>query len=343
MSMMIPRVLLPTAKAGLSALAGLMASAFVAIGLPASEARAQGANPLEAVVGIEATIPPEARTADSLGTRRAGAGVVIREDGLVLTIGYLILEAISTELTLNDGRTVPAEVVGYDHETGFGVLRALAPLGIEPIGLGESAALGEDDRVLVAGFGGSDAVIGAEVVSRRDFAGYWEYLLPDAIFTAPPFPSFGGAALIGRDGRLLGIGSLIVADAAEPDTPTPGNMFVPIDALKPILGSLVRTGRREDPARPWLGMQFEALRGRIFVKRVSSGSPADKAGIRADDVVVAVAGEPVGTLIDLYRKVWSLGPAGVEVPLTVLTDGGTAEVTVTSGDRYDYLKLRSSY
>ena len=305
-----------------------------------------GAGPLDAVVGVRAVIPGDARTAEVLGTARAGSGVVIGSDGLVLTIGYLILEAIEAEIVLTGKageRVVPAEIVAYDYDTGFGLLRALGPLAIAPIEFGRSAELVKDNEVLVVGFGHPPPVIGAVVVSRRDFAGYWEYLLPNAIFTAPPHHAFGGAALIGRDGRLLGIGSLVVGDAAEPNVHLPGNMFVPIDALKPIFEELLEHGRSRAPPRPWLGLYSEDLRGRVFVNRVAPGGPAAQAGIAAHDIIVAVGGEPVRDMADFYRKLWALGQAGVAVPLTLLSAEGIKETTVESADRYDFLKLKSSY
>ncbi len=312
------------------------------VGLASAEREARGA-PLDAVVGVRASIPEDARTAETLGTRRAGSGVVIGADGLVLTIGYLILEAISTEIVLPGERAVPAEIVAYDFATGFGLLRTLQPLAIEPLTLGSSGDLKEQSQVLVASSDGVRPVIGAVVVSRRDFAGYWEYLLPDAIFTSPPHDAFGGAALIGRDGRLLGIGSLIVGDAGQPGSPLPGNMFLPIDALKPILADLLAKGRSTAPPKPWLGVFSETVRGRVFVTRVTPDGPAAKAGLATDDVIVAVRGQRVRDVADFYHKLWALGPAGVEVPLTVLTPKGIAEVIVRSGDRYDYLKLKPSY
>ena len=301
------------------------------------------ANPLDSIVGVRATIPEDARTAKVLGTERVGSGVVIDDDGLVLTIGYLILEAISAEIVLPDERAVPATIVAYDYDSGFGLLRAVTPLGIAPIDLGRSAELTERSEVLVAALGGPEPVIGAVVVSRRDFAGYWEYLLPNAIFTSPPHRSFGGAALIGRDGRLLGIGSLIVGDAAAPDTPLPGNMFVPIDALKPIMDDLLAHGRAQTPPKPWLGIFSGAERGRLFVNRVAPDGPAAAAGLAEDDIIIAVKDQPVQSLADFYRKIWALGRAGVNVPLTVLTTQGVEKITVKSGDRYDYLKLKPSY
>ena len=320
--------------------AGLLAGLLIVL---TCFARLAAAGPLEAVVGVRAVISADARTAPVLGTARAGSGVVIGDGGLVLTIGYLILEASEADILLPGARVVPAEVVAYDYETGFGLLRALGALEIEPIALGGSAALSEDTEVLVAGFGGPGAIAGAHVVSRRDFAGYWEYLLPEAIFTAPPHHAYGGAALLGPDGKLLGIGSLAVGDAAAPHRLSPGNMFVPIDALKPILEDMIALGRSRRPPRPWLGLYSEDLNGRVFVNRVASYGPAAKAGIAANSVIVAVKGAPVRDLADFYRKLWALGPAGVDVPLTLMTPEGVRETTVRSADRYDFLKIKPSY
>jgi S1-C subfamily serine protease len=308
---------------------------------------AHAQSPLDSVVAVHATVPTDARTADSLGTEREGSGVVIGPDGLVLTIGYLILEAISTDITLPDQRVVPAEVVAYDYETGFGLLKPLADTGLPAITLGESAGLQQDNPVLVASAAASDtgtpAATAAYVVSRREFAGYWEYLLPDAIFTAPPHMSFGGAALIGRDGRLLGIGSLFVSDAASPGVQLAGNMFVPIDALKPILEDLQAHGQSRSPRRPWLGVYAEEVRGHLFVHRVAPGGPAAAAGLRANDVILEVDGGPVESLADFYKRVWALGGPGVEVPITVLSGGRVQDMAITAGDRYDYLKLDPSF
>ena len=301
------------------------------------------AGPLDSVVGVRAEVPADARTAGVLGTEREGSGVVIDDSGLVLTIGYLIMESTSAEIVLGDDRTVPADVVAYDYDSGFGLLRPISPIQIDPILLGDSKPLTERSQVLVASFGGSDAAIPAYVVSRRDFAGYWEYLLPNAIFTAPPHRRFGGAALIGPDGRLLGIGSLLVGDAGDAEEPLPGNMFVPIDALKPIMADLLTLGRAGAPARPWLGLYSEEHRGRVFVNRVAPEGPAAAAGIAMDDLIVEVAGRPVEGLADFYRKIWAIGEAGVDIPLTVLTGAGLKSVSVRSGDRYDYLKLDPTY
>ena len=317
---------------------GLLA---LALAVPPAAAQSAPLHPLNAVVGVRAKVPPSARTAQTLGAEREGGGVVIGADGLVLTIGYLIMEAVETEIIEQDGAVVPAEVVAYDYDTGFGLLRPLGKLRATPIELGNSTDLPEKTRVLIAGPDGPSPAL---VVSRREFAGYWEYLLPDAIFTAPPYRSFGGAALIGADGRLLGIGSLIVADAAGPGVQLPGNMFVPISALTPILGDLLREGRSARSARPWLGLTTQELRGHVFINRVAPGGPAEQAGVPANAVVMAVGGRNVSNLAEFYRAVWALGDAGVQVPLTVLDSSlGAREVVITSGDRYDYLQLDPTY
>ncbi|NIV73944.1 MAG: PDZ domain-containing protein [Gammaproteobacteria bacterium] len=292
---------------------------------------------LSAVVGVEAEVPSSARTADSLGTHRSGSGVVIDDRGHVLTIGYLILEAARAEIVLPDARTVPAEIVAYDHASGFGLLRAIADTGVTAMRLGVSAELDEGDPVLVVSRSGATAAQPAVVVSRRTFAGYWEYLLERAIFTAPPHPRFGGAALVGTDGRLLGIGSLYVGDAGTPSVA--GNMFVPIDGLKPILRELREHGRARAPPQPWLGVYTVERGGRLTVRRLAEDGPAAAAGLEPGDVIVAIGGETITSQADFYRKLWARGDAGVKVPLSVVRSERRIELIVKSANREAWLRL----
>lgn len=310
---------------------------------PTEDAKPTAESVLDGVVRIATRAPASARSAHTLGTEREGSGIVIDSDGLVLTIGYLLLEAESIEIELSDGQKVEASLVAYDHNTGFGLLRASGKLPVKPVELGDSDALKVQDQVLVVAHGGQGMAMPALVVSRRVFAGYWEYLLDNAIFTSPPHPAFGGAALFASDGRLVGVGSLIVGDAAGPDQQLPGNMFVPIDQLKPILAGLLDTGRSPEPQRPWLGLYSEEVHGRLFVTRVAPGGPAETAGIAKGDLVVGIGGQAVSGLADFYRKVWALGPAGVSVPLDVLRGTSVRAIPVKSGDRYQYLKMNRSY
>ena len=298
---------------------------------------------VSAVVQIKTQINPEGRTVEGLGREREGSGIVIDGDGLVLTIGYLMVEAYAAEVVANDGRTIPASVVGYDHESGFGLLRTLEPLKLRPMPLGKSAEIKAHDPVLVASFGGAAMVGAAYVVAKREFAGSWEYMLDDALFTAPPHPAWSGAALISRAGKLVGVGSLIVSDAVGGGDKTPGNMFVPIDRLPPILADLIANGRAAGPGRPWLGLNTEESRGHLFVGRVTPGGPADKAGIKRGDMIVGVKGEPPKNLADFYRKVWAQGDAGVNVPLDVLQDNEVRRVDIRSINRLDHLKLKSTF
>jgi S1-C subfamily serine protease len=307
------------------------------------DARAQGGRSLDGVVQVTAHVPSDARTAASLGTTRDGTGVVIDNDGLILTIGYLILEASEVEVSGVDPEPVPARIVAYDHESGFGLLRAESPLDVAPIALGASAQVERRQPLMVVSRAGELDAAGVYVVDRRDFAGYWEYLLEDAIFTAPPHGQFGGAALLDRNGRLVGIGSLIVNDAAVLDRPIPGNMFVPIDHLKPIMADLLSRGRRADPGRPWLGVTLAEHEGRVFVRRVSPDGPAAAAGIAPSDLILGIDGVPVNGLADFYRKLWGRGEAGIEVPLNVLHGMEVTPVLVKSADRYRYLRLNPSY
>ena len=295
------------------------------------------------VVQIKTHINPEGETVKGLGRERAGSGILIDNDGLVLTIGYLMVEAYAAEVITNDGRTVPASVVGYDHESGFGLLRALEPLKLKPIPLGKSADVKERDVAVIASFGGAHMVAPVYVVAKREFAGNWEYMLDEALFTSPPHPAWSGAALISREGKLIGVGSLIVGDATGASEKTPGNMFVPIDRLAPILADLLSGGRVSGTGRPWLGVNTDELRGRLFVTRVTPGGPAERAGLRRGDVIVSVNGEPPKNLADFYRKVWAQGGAGASIPLDVLQDNAVRRVTVQSINRLDHLKLKSTF
>jgi S1-C subfamily serine protease len=299
---------------------------------------------LDAVVQVSAVVPGNARTADSLGTSREGSGIVIDDSGLIVTIGYLILEAAEVEVQPpGSGEPVSASIVAYDHESGFGLLRASQPLEVAPMPLGSASSLRPMQPLLAVSRVGELEPQGVYVVDRREFAGYWEYLLDEAIFTSPPHGQFGGAALVDEDGRLVGIGSLFVGDAALGNRPVPGNMFIPIDYLKPIMGDLLARGRRADPPRPWLGISLEEHRGRLFVTRVSPDSPAAGVGIEPDDLVLGIGGAPVEGLADFYRKLWSRGEAGVEVPLDVLKGVEVRSMPVRTADRYRYLRLNPSY
>lgn len=295
----------------------------------------------KAVVKVRAIVPKDARSASSLGTEREGHGVVIDSKGHILTIGYLINEAETIDVTGPEDKPVKATFVGYDYATGFGLLKTDPPLAVEPVKLGESSKLNAGDPALVAGHGGADAVQGVGVISRKEFAGYWEYLLDDAIFTTPAYAKFGGAALIGRDGRLLGIGSLFTQIVVPAFGSIPCNVFVPIDLLPPILDDLIATGRSRKPSRPWLGINSEESRGRIFITRVTSDGPAEKAGLQPDDLVLAVNGKEVNGLADFYRRIWGMGNAGVDIPLTILRGTRVRDITVRSADRHQFLTIRS--
>jgi len=298
---------------------------------------------VSAVVRIKTFINPDGRTVENLGRERDGSAIVIDNDGLILTIGYLMVEAHAAEIITNTGRKAPADIVGYDHETGFGLLRATEPLRLKPLAFGKSAAVKHGDPVLVASHGGADMVAPAYVVAKREFAGNWEYLLDEAIFTAPPHPAWSGAALISQEGKLVGVGSLIVGDAAGDGDNAPGNMFVPIDRLPPILGDLIADGRVSGVPHPWLGVAANELHGRLFVSRVTPGGPAEQAGLQRGDIIVGVAGEKANTLADFYRKIWHRGGAGVTVPLDVLQNNEVRRVEVKSINRLDHLKLKSTF
>ena len=264
-------------------------------------------------------------------------------DGLVLTIGYLVVEAEAVRVTAADGRVLPAAVAAYDHASGFALLRVLGASAGKPLPFGDSTALAERDPAMVVSAAAREAPSLVYVVSRRPLSASWEYMLDSAIFTYPPVLEWSGAPLISSKGELLGIGSLMVPDAAAPGTQSPGNMFVPVDVLKPILDDLIARGRRKGPSRPWLGISADELRGHLFVLRVSPEWPAERAGVRDGDIVIAVDGEAVTTLAEFYRKVWGRGEAGVEIPLRLLQGTQVKDIVVRSVERASYFRPVLTY
>lgn len=310
-------------------------SAWRAAHLAVPDLRADDA-PLEAVVRLSIKAVENARTAENLGAEREGTGVVFGDKGLILTIGYLILEAGSILVIAGDGRVYPASVLGYDHATGFGLLRA--GMDCRPLELGNSGSVRELATVLVAAHGTAGGASRACVVSRRRFTGWWEYMIEGGIFTAPPRFEHSGAGLLDADGKLVGIGSLWVSDALEIGAAFPGNMFVPVDLLKPLLGDLLATGRRREPARPWLGVYSEEIQGHVVVTRVLPESPAEQAGLSRGDIILGVGGEAVGRQSEFYQRLWSSGEAGSPVVLHVLHKRTVRQLTVRSMDRMAFLR-----
>jgi S1-C subfamily serine protease len=294
---------------------------------------------LSSVLGLRATVPEDAFTAGTLGTERAGSGVLIRDNGLVLTIGYLVTEADTIWLTAEGSGAVQGHVLGYDQETGFGLVQALGRLKVSPIDLGVGVRVGAGDRAIMAAEGGRRHSLSARVVARQEFAGYWEYVLDRAIFTAPAHPFWGGAALIGADGRLIGIGSLHVQHAnGGRELRRDVNMVVPIELLPPILDDILTYGRPNRPARPWLGLYAAEVEDAIVVAGIAEKGPASRAGLQPGDRILAVRDDPVASLAGLWRKVWAGGPAGSEVVLQVVRDGETLTVRILSADRMRFYK-----
>ncbi|MDL2405530.1 S1C family serine protease [Rhizobium calliandrae] len=291
---------------------------------------------LRSIVAVHASIPEDAFTAGALGTRREGSGVVIRGNGLVLTIGYLITEADEVWVTTNDGHVVPAHALAYDQETGFGLVQALGSLGVPALDFGDAAKAEIGDPVVIAD--GIGQFVRANIVAKQEFAGYWEYLLDEAIFVAPAHPSWGGAALIDRDGKLLGIGSLHLQMASQNEETADINMVVPINLLPPILDDLLNRGQVNKPPRPWLGAFSAESNGEVVVMSVAEGGPAAQAGLRRGDVISEIRDGEVDSLADFYRKVWESGPAGAEIPMRILRDGREAWLRVKSADRNSFLR-----
>ncbi len=287
---------------------------------------------LKSVVGLRANVPADAFTANTLGTERVGNGVVIRASGLVLTIGYLITEAETVWLITHDGRAVPGHPIAFDQISGFGLVQALGKLGVPAMEMGDSDALDVGTDVVVAAGGGRQNAIETKVVGRQEFAGYWEYLLDNAIFTAPAHPFWSGTALIGRDGKLLGTGSLILQQG-DGKRRMDMNMIVPIAYLRPILEDLLAHGRLPSPPRPWLGLYALENDGELVVGGVSDRGPAAIAGVQQGDRIIGIGDEEVTELASLWRKLWQSGPAGSPVLLRISRDGSKMAVRMISTDR----------
>jgi S1-C subfamily serine protease len=291
---------------------------------------------LSSVVGLHSIIPSDAFSAETLGTERAGNGVLI-DDGLVLTIGYLITEAEAVWLHLGDGRVVEGHALGFDFETGFGLVQALGHIDLDPLPLGSSSLTQIGDRVVQGGAGGRTRSVASHIAAKQGYAGYWEYLLNEAIFTSPAHPNWGGTGLISNRGELIGIGSLQLERESGGKTEHV-NMIVPIDLLKPVLDDIRKFGRVNKPARPWLGVFTAEIENKVVVVGTAGKGPATSAELKAGDVILAVNGEKVTSQAGFYRKFWALGPAGVDVPLTVYHEGVTFDVVLTSVDRAKLLK-----
>ncbi|MBT5416192.1 MAG: serine protease [Rhodospirillaceae bacterium] len=308
----------------------------------AAAASEEGRRVIDAVVEVRAEIPSYARSADFIGTERIGSGAVIDANGLVLTIGYLILEAERVVLATSGGHEVEADIVGYDHATGFGLLRARQALNLPALPLGDSTPLATDQPVVVVTKAGGPVVMGARVADIRAYSGTWEYLIENAIFTVPLNRNFGGAALISPDGTLIGIGSLGLPDAAGTGRGASGNMFVPVNALKPVMAEMMIEGRGPD-RRPWIGLYVEERDDGLSVIQVAKDGPSRAAGIQVGDHVVGVDGASVYNLADFYRKIWALGAPGVTVPIDVEQGGAVRRIGVRSADRYDWYRFSRGF
>ena len=296
-----------------------------------------------AVVGVRVNAQEGARSADTLGQRRSGSGVVIGPDGLILTIGYLMVEAQNIEIVTQDNKTLPAQAVAYDQATGFGLVRPILPLrGVQPVKLGSLQELRTGEPLMVSSGpqpGGEEADVSmVQVVSQRAFSGYWEYHIDSAIFTSPPVRNHSGAAVFNQRGELMGIGSLLVGDALGRAPRLAGNMFVPVDLLKPILAELQTTGSSQQSRRPWVGLTSSEQAGRVQIVRVNKEGPAAQAGLEPGDVVLAVDGTKVSTLEGFYKKLWDHAQAEVDIELTVLQGADIKTIVLKAVDRMSTLR-----
>lgn len=293
---------------------------------------------LNAIVTLRSFVPADAFTAGTLGMEREGSGVVINDTGLIVTIGYLVTEAETIWINTNDGRAIPGHALAIDQETGFGLVQALGKLDLPVLEIGDSDNFSIGSSCILAAGGGRHHAIATKLAGRQDFAGYWEYALDEAFYTAPAHPNWGGTGLIDENGKLMGIGSLILQQGGRGTQRLDMNMVVPIGLLPPILNDLLTVGRANRPPRPWLGMYAAESGDAVLVGGVTDNGPADKAGVRAGDQIIAVGEEEIADSGELWRSVWARGKAGAKVPLRLVRDDQVIDVTIKSADRTSFLK-----
>ena len=289
----------------------------------------------QSVVKIDSIVPADARTANSLGTIRGGNGIVI-DDKHILTIGYIVVEAETITITLPNGGVVPAELAGYDHTTGFGILKTILPSKLTPLQIGNSDKLNKEDLLYVLPYLTEGAPSAVKMVSRRSFTGWWEYFLDKPIYTHPMNTSFAGSALINEFGELLGIGSLYVSDAAAEGVPMPGNLFVPINDLKPILNDLIVNGKRTADVKPYMGLTSNDDTGKVMVTRVNDDGPAAKAGFKENDIILKVNKINIQDTEKFYKTVWSQGGPGTLLDFEIERNNQIISLKLTTMDRNDF-------
>jgi len=295
----------------------------------------------ESIVSVRSIVPSEARTAASLGVEREGNGVAIDEKH-ILTIGYIVIESESIEIGLPDGRRLPAKLVGYDHTTGFGIIKSIVPLKMPSLKLGDSDNIDSEQDLLILPSPNRGAGSIVRSVSRRPFTGWWEYFVENPIYTTPSNGLWAGAPILNNNGEILGIGSLFVSESV-PGIFSPGNMSVPINLLKPILEDLISSGRRKSKIQPYLGISSDDSNNQIIVTRISDGGPAFQAGIRPQDIIVTINGSQVSDLKSFYQKLWKSGEAGITIELSVLRRGTIMNFSVKTVDRLDYFFTPQSF
>ncbi len=295
----------------------------------------------ESIVSVRSIVPPEARSAASLGVEREGNGVAIDENH-ILTIGYIVIESESIEIGLSDGRRLPAKLVGYDHTSGFGIIKSVVPLRMPSLQLGNSDNINAEQDLLILPSPNRGAGSIVRSVSRRPFTGWWEYFVERPIYTTPPNGLWAGAPILNENGEVLGIGSLFVSESVS-GIFSPGNMSVPINLLKPILGDLISSGRRKSKIQPFLGISSDDSNDQVIVTRVSKDGPAFQAGMRSQDVIMTINGSQVSNLKSFYEKIWESGEAGVTIELTVVRSGSIKKFSVKTVDRMDYFLKPQSF
>jgi putative serine protease PepD len=255
----------------------------------------------------------------------SGSGFVLDGDGRIVTNAHVVSGVTSVQVTFADGRSVSARVVGKDEETDLAVL-AVSPDGLDlrPLELGDSSSVETGDRVVAVGnpagyppTAGSGRISGAG--RRVEVAG--GYVIDDLLETdAVIEPASSGGPLIGSDGRVIGITARL-----DPDT----GFAVPSNVARSVLAQLEENHK---VIRPYLGIRGRATGLGVELTQLTPGGPAERAGLRAGDVVQEIDGTEVHTLGGLLAEVEGR-TVGDSIELRVLRDGATTDVAVRLEER----------
>jgi S1-C subfamily serine protease len=281
---------------------------------------------IPAVVGIHSKIPLDRPSVLTLGPLRWGSGVIYDPQGYILTVGYIVSDAAEIQVSLQDGRTVPARLVGVDAQSGIGVIKmeGEGPWPAAPLGDSTRAAVGDTTATLGVDSDKKLVVTQGSIQEIKRFAGYWEYMIDRALIVAPYNPSFGGSPLVNGRGEVIGVTSLRLGETPQVNLAIPIEYFI---AVREEL--LAKGGLPSRPPRPWIGVYTVPTPQGLIVAGGSPTGPAAEAGFQRGDVIVRLNGQSVEGQEDFYQKLWQT-KVGDEIAIVVLRE-----------NKFEILKLKT--